>query len=266
VGIMLYHIITGTYPFRADNPQGILAGHLMRTPIPMSDNPKGVEIPEKLEALVMRCLSKQAPDRYENMLVLADALSHFVEDPSPVQIEMPVGYQSGSGQLDPSTLAGVQYQSLSGGHWALMGALITSILGVLALIGYVIWLRFDDGKSDRAESQRDNDEAEKVEQKHDPTAEPVRTQAPIPEEEPTGLDPAEAQDAPPAPASQTDLSPTREETRSSRPTSDQTELRTASQPRPAHNDSADDRQPASEGYDNLDFSIDEMEVIDPWQD
>src|SRR5215207_3394697 len=60
LGVMAYEILVGQPPFTG-NPQQVLAGHLTRRPQALSAH--RATVPPALEAIVMRCLEKNAADR-----------------------------------------------------------------------------------------------------------------------------------------------------------------------------------------------------------
>jgi serine/threonine protein kinase/formylglycine-generating enzyme required for sulfatase activity len=60
-GVVLYHLLTGTLPFRGSK-MALLAAQLSNTPMPMKEaNPKA-EVPPEVERVVLQCLEKD-PDR-----------------------------------------------------------------------------------------------------------------------------------------------------------------------------------------------------------
>lgn len=66
VGCILFEILTGTPPFTADNPVGLL--HLHATePVPPIVLPGGEAIPPGLEALIQKALCKDVDQRYQTM-------------------------------------------------------------------------------------------------------------------------------------------------------------------------------------------------------
>lgn len=64
-GVVLYEMLTGRYPFTGEYEQAILYSVLHEPPDPF-DTENG-EIPDFLAKIVLRCLQKQAEDRYQSM-------------------------------------------------------------------------------------------------------------------------------------------------------------------------------------------------------
>ena len=71
-GTMLYQMLTGKMPFTGNNTHAIIYQIVNRKP----ENPGAVnpEVPEELDAIVLKCLSKDPAERYQSALELADDL------------------------------------------------------------------------------------------------------------------------------------------------------------------------------------------------
>ena len=82
LGVVLYEAVTGELPFTADNPIAVSMKHVNEAPRPPQDlNPA---VPEGMNAVIMKLLSKSPEDRYPD----ADALA---EDLWRVRSGLPVG-------------------------------------------------------------------------------------------------------------------------------------------------------------------------------
>ncbi|MFO0755249.1 MAG: serine/threonine-protein kinase [Byssovorax sp.] len=70
LGIVLYQMITGDHPFRADNELATMARIVSPEPVP---SPRAIaeDCPEELAAVVLRALAKKRDDRYPTMADLA---------------------------------------------------------------------------------------------------------------------------------------------------------------------------------------------------
>jgi serine/threonine protein kinase len=73
VGCLLYELLSGHTPFQAGTLDGLKHGHLEATPPSLRAVVKGLP-GERLDALVARCLAKQAGDRYASAAELFRAL------------------------------------------------------------------------------------------------------------------------------------------------------------------------------------------------
>jgi HAMP domain-containing protein/tRNA A-37 threonylcarbamoyl transferase component Bud32 len=72
-GVVLYEIFTGEVPFRADTAMEVLVKHLQEEP--PAPRSKWAEMPERLEAAILRCLRKQPGERFQKV----EELQHELE-------------------------------------------------------------------------------------------------------------------------------------------------------------------------------------------
>lgn len=87
LGIILYEMLTGNVPFRAPTPVGVVLKHANELPVPLREvNP---QIPEPIERVVMRTLSKNREDRPHSAAELGRELAEAL-------------HQSGGGTIDLS--------------------------------------------------------------------------------------------------------------------------------------------------------------------
>ena len=71
-GVVLYELLTGRVPFKADTPMATLVAQAYHPPPPLRQaNP---ELPWELEAVVLRALAKDPAERYQSADELAEAL------------------------------------------------------------------------------------------------------------------------------------------------------------------------------------------------
>jgi eukaryotic-like serine/threonine-protein kinase len=76
LGVTFYEALTGRRPFVADTPFAVLRMHLTETPVwPASLRP---EVPDELEAMVLRLLSKAPSDRIASAEDLVRELRDFL--------------------------------------------------------------------------------------------------------------------------------------------------------------------------------------------
>lgn len=72
VGTLMYRMLSGQMPFSGNNTHSIIYKIVHEDPSkPSSLNP---EIPDRLDSIIMKCLSKNPNDRYQNAIELADDL------------------------------------------------------------------------------------------------------------------------------------------------------------------------------------------------
>ncbi|MEA3350522.1 MAG: protein kinase [Chloroflexota bacterium] len=91
MGIMLYEMLTGDVPFRADTPMAVVIKHMTAPlPMPRTLNP---DIPEILEHIVLKATAKEPANRYqtaEEMVVSLERASSELEAMSKVPPEISV--------------------------------------------------------------------------------------------------------------------------------------------------------------------------------
>ena len=84
LGVMLYEMAAGKVPFDAENFMGILTMHMYKAPVPMRALiPAPQEIPPGLDAIVLKCLSKKAEQRYASMDALVEDLEKLEKGQLP---------------------------------------------------------------------------------------------------------------------------------------------------------------------------------------
>jgi eukaryotic-like serine/threonine-protein kinase len=83
-GVILYEMLTGTVPFRASSPIGVMTAHLLEEPAAPSSRAPRDKISPALEAVVLHALAKSKADRYPSATALAEALDRALESPTDV--------------------------------------------------------------------------------------------------------------------------------------------------------------------------------------
>lgn len=77
LGVVLYEMVVGRVPFRADTPMAVLMAHL-REPLPLPSQ-VAPGIAEPIEAVIIKALAKEPNDRYQTANELAHALQQAVQ-------------------------------------------------------------------------------------------------------------------------------------------------------------------------------------------
>ena len=77
LGVVMYEMVTGKIPFDGDNPVSIAMKHVHEQPVPPRNlNP---DVPENLEAVILRALGKRPVERYLTAQAMLDDLQRVQE-------------------------------------------------------------------------------------------------------------------------------------------------------------------------------------------
>jgi serine/threonine-protein kinase len=105
LGVILYEMAAGRVPFNADNMMGILSQHMYKAPPPIRALVPPVNVPPGLDAIVLKCLSKRAEQRYQTMDELVADLERAEQGMLPGAVQEMLA-RSGGFQLPPGYSAG----------------------------------------------------------------------------------------------------------------------------------------------------------------
>jgi hypothetical protein len=125
LGAILYELLTGRPPFRADTPLDTLIQVIESQPVhPRSFNP---QVPRDLETICLKCLDKSPSKRFQTAQELAEELERFLAGER---------IMSSSRRLEPVRMR----------RWIILGTLLGAV--VLLVLGAIGWprhfhIRFD---------------------------------------------------------------------------------------------------------------------------
>jgi len=72
--VILYQLVTGDIPFRADSPMAIVSRHLVEAPMPPSRRRPDLRLPKIIDDIVLRGLEKEREMRYPNAVAFREVL------------------------------------------------------------------------------------------------------------------------------------------------------------------------------------------------
>jgi serine/threonine-protein kinase len=154
LGVILYEMASGRVPFDADNFMGILTQHMYKAPVPMRALvPAPADVPPGLEAIVLKCLSKRAEDRYPTMHELIADLDMLQAGHVPSAVNEMMARSNGfnvpadyfnKGQMPAPMPATPESPPRKKSHWPLTAG----IAGVVAAVGLVVAIFAKSNKSD----------------------------------------------------------------------------------------------------------------------
>lgn len=67
LGVMLYQLASGRLPFESESPGAMMVKHMTEEPPPPSERMAGVQVPPRLEDLILQLLEKDPNDRPQSM-------------------------------------------------------------------------------------------------------------------------------------------------------------------------------------------------------
>lgn len=74
-GVIMYEMLTGDVPFKADTFMGILTKHIFEQPLPPSEVRPDLAIPADVEDIVMTALAKDKDERFSSMTEMGAAIA-----------------------------------------------------------------------------------------------------------------------------------------------------------------------------------------------
>ncbi|MCF8051858.1 MAG: protein kinase [Desulfobacterales bacterium] len=76
LGVVLYQMVTGDVPYKADTPMAVIFQHI-HAPLPLPRQ-KDPNLPEQIERIILKSLSKNADDRFDSVADMVSSLQKAV--------------------------------------------------------------------------------------------------------------------------------------------------------------------------------------------
>jgi serine/threonine protein kinase len=106
LGVVMFEMITGRWPFMFDNPNLLMLAHISEAvPAPRELNPA---CPPNLEKVILKCLEKSPDDRYPDMQTMIDALSKILGESTLPFSAAGVPHEQGSADMPPRPTKGLR--------------------------------------------------------------------------------------------------------------------------------------------------------------
>jgi serine/threonine protein kinase len=128
LGVILYEMVTGRLPFESESPLSLALKHISEDPTPPRHYVP--DLPEAVEAVILRALRKEPSGRFPTAQAMVEALRKAWSEAS-TQIDLAIDQQI----VRPPAVAKVSRpRPLSGQRWVLAAGLIVVLL--LGLLGW----------------------------------------------------------------------------------------------------------------------------------
>jgi len=113
LGVLLYELVTGTFPFKADFDQAIIYLILNETPKPLSDHRD--DIPTGVQEIIDIALEKGVEDRFQSATELLEAIDNVLAGVTPTKRPKapPAGPTQPTVEIDPNTVAVFDFTNAS---------------------------------------------------------------------------------------------------------------------------------------------------------
>jgi serine/threonine protein kinase len=79
LGVVLYQMVVGDLPYKADTPMAVIYKHI-HDPLPLPRQ-RVPDLPESIERVILKALAKNPDDRYSTVADLVNALRNAIEQP-----------------------------------------------------------------------------------------------------------------------------------------------------------------------------------------
>lgn len=131
LGIVLYQLLTGSVPFKADTPSSVIFKHVYEAPpSPRSINPA---ISPQAEAVVLKAIAKKPEDRFQNVVEFKDALESLNKIQPKGEVPKQAAVLAALPQTSPQTGGAATTKARSNVPFLVAAVLIIALMGGSAL-------------------------------------------------------------------------------------------------------------------------------------
>ncbi|EDM79037.1 serine/threonine protein kinase [Plesiocystis pacifica SIR-1] len=195
-GVIMYELLTGRVPFTADTFMGILTKHMFEVPEAPSSLVPEANIPEEVEAIILKAMQKDRELRFADMTEMAAAIeavgsgagavavvAENIARPSTGEMAFTGGRQTMAGVAGTvPPVAGAYEEPQSSNKGLYIGVIGGLVLAAAGIGGFLAFGGKDKQKTEDAQAQQATEEPAAVaEQPEDPEVEPEPEPEPEPE-------------------------------------------------------------------------------------
>jgi len=142
LGIVLYEMLTGTLPFTASTVEELAHLHMEAKPIPPSEYIP--DLPEALEEIILKVLSKEPSARYRTADQLGRVLMKFgTQRDEPFSTSIPTTISVGKEEHAPQSAEPEADSSFLNIDWLAVGLGLLALIAVGGLIPFWMWVYFN---------------------------------------------------------------------------------------------------------------------------
>ncbi|MBC8507643.1 MAG: protein kinase, partial [Chloroflexi bacterium] len=137
MGIMLYEMLTGDVPFRADTPMAVVIKH-MTAPLPMPRDANS-DIPETLERVILKATSKSPDDRFQTAEEMIEALERAQHSLLSAPKDEDIATETVAALREPAAPVRDAESALKKGIFKKVGLYLGAVIGVLIVGLLLMW-------------------------------------------------------------------------------------------------------------------------------
>ena len=144
IGAMIYKACTGTPPFVANTPMGVLTKHLTEELIPPSSR-SGFHLPPAADQIVGKAMQKERGDRFQSADEMREALVHYLQSVGEALSEPTMsGLRVGKGEQAAATRSDVEkYEKRLRRRGLFLYVVLLGLIGGAGYGGWRLYQKYD---------------------------------------------------------------------------------------------------------------------------